>query len=118
MERSSPTSLFSSVDLPTLGLPMMATSMTSGCFFFLDRGHDADLRERGIEEIVHPSAVLGSDGEDRHAKAMENIGVGFLRHGVDFVDGDDKRFASGAQEPRQFFVERREARLAIDDQNE
>jgi len=54
-----------------------------GLFFFLDGGHDADLRERGIEQIVHAGAVLGGDGENRNADAMENIGVGFLRHGVD-----------------------------------
>src|ERR1700682_1664224 len=75
-------------------------------------------REGGVEEIVDTGAVLGGDREDWNADAMENAGVGFLRHGVDFVDGDHKRFAGSAQEPRQFFVERSKARLAVHDQNE
>src|SRR5437016_12400677 len=49
---------------------------------------------------------------------MENAGARFLRHGIHFVYGDEKRFAGGAQEPRQFFAERRKTRLAIDYQNE
>ncbi len=49
---------------------------------------------------------------------MKNGGVRFLRHGVHFVDGDHKRFAGGAQQPRQLFVERRKARLAVHNQNE
>src|SRR5258708_35652611 len=44
--------------------------------------------EGGVEEIIDAGAVLGSDGEDWNADAMENIRVGFLRHGVDFVDGN------------------------------
>src|SRR6266478_9881900 len=75
-------------------------------------------RERGIEEIVDAGAVLGRDREDWNADAMENAGVGFLRHGVDFVDGNHKRFAGRTQEPRQFFVEGRQASLAVYNQDE
>src|ERR1700682_3884222 len=74
-------------------------------------------REGGVEEIVDTGAVLGGDREDGNADAMENAGVGFLRHGVDFVDGDHKRFAGSAQEARQFFVERSKSGLAVHNQN-
>ena len=76
------------------------------------------LREGGVEEIVDAGAVLGGDGEDGNADAMENVGVGFLRHGVDFVDGNHKRFAGSTQEAGEFFVEGRKAGLAVHDQHE
>src|SRR5439155_15633357 len=49
---------------------------------------------------------------------MEYGGVGFLRQGIHFVHGNEKRLAGGAQEPGQLFVEGRKAGLAIDHQNE
>src|SRR5437879_6771610 len=49
---------------------------------------------------------------------MEYGGVGFLRRGIHFVHGNEKRLAGGAQEPGQLFVEGRKAGLAIDYQNE
>ena len=62
--------------------------------------------------------MFGGDGEDGGAEAMEDGGVVDLRGGVDFVDGDDERLAGGAEEAREFFVERSEAGLAVDDENE
>jgi hypothetical protein len=86
--------------------------------FFLDGCDDADLCQRRIEEIVNASAVLGRNRENRDANAIENGGVGFLRHGIHFVYGDDKWFAGGAQEACQFFVEGRKSGLAIHHQDE
>ena len=57
-------------------------------------------------------------GKTRNAEAMENVGVGFLRQGVHFIDGDHKGLAGGAQKPGEFFVERHQASLAIHDQDE
>ena len=65
MARSSPVSALSSVDLPTLGRPMMATLMPAG-----RRASPAPAfaaREAGghvVEQRVHADAVLGGDGED------------------------------------------------------
>ena len=77
-----------------------------------------NFREGGVEEVVYAGAVFGGDGEDGGAEAMEYGGVVFLGGGVDFVDGDDERFAGGAEEAGEFFVERRESGLAVDDENE
>ena len=87
-------------------------------FFFLGGVDHSHLREGVVEEIVDAGAVLGSDGKNGSADAMENAGAGFLGHGVDFIDGDDERLAGGTQEARQLFIERSEARLAVHDQNE
>src|SRR5207249_6087545 len=49
---------------------------------------------------------------------MKNAGVRFLRYGVHFIYGDEKRLPGGAQEPRQLFVERGQTGLAVHNQNE
>src|ERR1700761_5866266 len=77
-----------------------------------------ELCEGGVEEVVYAGAVFGGDGEDWGAKAMEDGRVVCLRIGVDLVDGDDERFAGGAKQASEFFVERSESGLAIDDKNE
>src|ERR1700722_8063083 len=77
-----------------------------------------ELRQGGVEQVVYARAVFGGDREDWGAKAMEDGGVVFLRGGVDFIDGDHERLAGGSEQPGEFFVERREAGLAVDDENE
>ena len=49
---------------------------------------------------------------------MEGRGIGLLRGGIDLVDRDDEGLPSAAQQASQFFVERREASLAVYDEDE
>jgi len=92
------------VDLPTLGRPMMATSMVSVVFLprRMRRRLTCAARRRGDRPRRYRARGYR---EDRRADSVENVGVGFLRHGIHFVHGNHKRFASGAQEPAEFFVE-------------
>ncbi len=77
-----------------------------------------ELRKSCVEEVVNAGAVFGGDGKDGSAEAVEDGGVVDLRRGVDLVYGDDERFAGGAEEAGEFFVEGGETGLAVDDENE
>ena len=118
MERSSPAMRFSNVDLPTLGRPIIATSITSGRFPLLFRLDHFHLRQRRIQQIVNPCAVFRRNGKHRHAQGMKAGDIRFLRARIHFVGGNHERLAGGAQQPRQLLVERRDARVRVDHQHQ
>src|SRR5215467_15361991 len=77
-----------------------------------------EFYKSGVEEIIHTSAVLGGDGEYGNTETMKDTSCRFLRDGVDFVHGDEKRLASGAKQARKFFIEGCEAGLTVHNEDE
>src|SRR2546430_2155034 len=79
MERSSPTMRFSSVDLPTLGRPMMATSMLSGCF---SSSPDATTLtcssapfSLAVDAVAGDARLIGDDSAARAGQTVEERGL-------------------------------------------
>ena len=76
------------------------------------------MREGVVEKIVDAGAMFRGNRKHRNAERMKWRGIRFLRRRIHFIDSQHKRFAGAAQKPRQFFVERRETRLAVHNKNQ
>ncbi len=78
-----------------------------------------DEFEGGVHEAVDAAAVDGADGENGfEAEAGEVGGAKFGAVGIDFVDGEENRFAGSAEAAGDFFVEWAEAFLDVDDHDD
>ena len=72
-------------------------------------------RDYRVQQIVHASSVFGGDREDfSQAQAMKFAGERGLLVAVDFVDGQEERFAGLAQAADEFEVGGSEFGAAVD----
>ena len=90
-----PVRAFSSVDLPTLGRPMIATLMSLLSAFRLFGSSSQGIRAvTWSSSRLHADAVLGRDGEDvRDSQRMELVDQDLARVRVDLIHRERDRFA-------------------------
>jgi len=106
------------VDFADVGPPDDSHFHAVHFFFLFVRGHHIHAGQRGVEQIIDTGAVFGGDGKYRNAQFAKYVDAAFLRHSVHFVHGDHKFLARGTQHARQLFIERRQPRAAVYDQNQ
>ena len=88
MARSCPVSAFSSVDLPTLGRPMMATLMAGASSARRLVGIPGEAGGHVVEQRVDADAVLGGNGKDvGDAERVELVRQVLCAPGIGLVDG-------------------------------
>ena len=104
MARSWPVRAFSSVDLPTLGRPMMATLMPSFGWLGLLAGR-GEAGGDMVEQRVDADAVLGRNREYiRDSQAVELVRQVVALGGIDLVDRQGDRLAEALEHLGQVAV--------------
>ena len=115
--RSSPASLFSSEDLPTLGRPMIAIRRGPPIWSNCSGGRLGQRREHGVEQVAGAAAV---QGRDRHrlaeAEVPQAVGLGLGPLVVDLVGGEHDGLAGLAQDPDDGLVVVGDADPGVDDE--
>ena len=99
-DRDSPVSLFSSDDLPTLGLPSSATRRGPLAAPKVSRGASGRARQDRVEQIAGSTPVQGGDRERLpQSERPQRRGVGLAAFVVDLVGHQDHRHRGSAEHP-------------------
>ena len=97
--RSSPASLLSSEDLPTLGLPTIAMRRGPPTSLEALARRLGQRREDGVEHVAGAATVQGGDRERlAEPEVPQAVGLGLGALVVDLVGGQHDRLAGRAQD--------------------